>query len=371
MRATVPPRSEGQQSTSTRSRLGRRRVATAARVSLLRDPAWRASQGSIVLAYVLALVMFGAITIDSPGFAAWSHVSVVLEQAAILGFAAIGETFVILGGGLDLSVPGMMSTAGVIVARTAPSDAQLWKALPIVLVIAVVVGTVNGLIVAYLRAPPLIVTLGMNSVLAGGLLASTQGLAGIGTVAKGVAQFAVGRVAGIPVCLLAWVVATAVVSWLLGRTSFGRSLYALGSNREAAALAGVRVLRVEAMTYVVSAIGSAIAGIMLAGYLGQAYADMGDGYLFTAITAVLLGGALITGGSGHYVGTVAGALMLLFLDGLLAVLNLGPAVLEIAYGCVILVSVGGTTLMTRHPRRHHALEPAVGGAGTDVGEVVG
>jgi len=65
-----------------------------------------------VLAYVLALVMFGAITIDSPGFAAWSHVSVVLEQAAILGFAAIGETFVILGGGLDLSVPGMMSTAG-------------------------------------------------------------------------------------------------------------------------------------------------------------------------------------------------------------------------------------------------------------------
>jgi ribose transport system permease protein len=254
----------------------------------------------------------------------------------------------------------MMSTAGILVARIAPSDGQLLKAIPVVLAIAVVVGCVNGLIVAYLRAPPLIVTLGMNSVLAGGLLASTQGLAGIGTVAHGVAQFAVGRVGGIPVCLLAWVVATGIVSWLLGRTGFGRSLYAVGSNREAAALAGVRVQRVEAMTYVVSAIGSAAAGIMLAGYLGQAYADMGDGYLFTAITAVLLGGALITGGSGHYVGTVAGALMLLFLDGLLAVLNLGPAILEIAYGCVILVSVAGTTLMTRRSRRGDTQERGAG-----------
>ena len=324
-----------------------RRSSPGVKASVPRDPAWRARQRTIVLAYVLAAALFGATTADSPSFASWPHVSMVLEQAAILGFAAAGEMIVILGGGFDLSVPGMMSTAGVIVARSAPTNGQLWKALLIILAIALVVGTVNGFIVAYLRAPSLIVTLGMNSVLAGGLLASTHGLAGVGQVASGVAKFALGTVAGIPVSLIVWGFAAAILTWLLTSSSFGRSLYALGSNREAAALAGVRTIRVEASTYVVSAIASAIAGVMLAGYLGQAYANMGDTYLFIAITAVLLGGSLITGGTGHYLGTVAGALMLMFLDGFLAVLNLGPAVLEIVYGCVILASVSTTTFMAR------------------------
>jgi ribose transport system permease protein len=300
-----------------------------------------------VFAYVLVVLLFGAITIDSPSFASWFHVSAVLEQAAILGFAAAGETVVILGGGLDLSVPGMMSAAGVLFARIAPTNHQVWEAIAIVLAMAIVVGTVNGLIVAYLGAPSLIVTLGMNSVLAGGLLATTQGLAGIGSVPSGVADFAVGSVASIPVCLIAWCGLAALMWLVLTRTNLGRSIYALGSNREAALLAGVRVVRVEAVSYVVSAIGAAVAGVMLAGYLGQAYADMGDSYLFIAITAVILGGAVITGGSGHYFGTIAGSLILLFLDGLLTVLNLGPAVLEIAYGCVILASIGTTTFLTQ------------------------
>lgn len=317
---------------------------------ILGDPAWRGRQRSIALAYALAILLFAAISVDSPSFASWSHVSVVLEQAAILGFAAIGETVVILGGGLDLSVPGMMSAAGVLVSRIAPSDQELWKGIGVVLAVALAVGIVNGFIIAYLRAPSLIVTLGMNSVLSGGLLASTQGLAGIGAVARDVEDFAVGRVGGVPVCLIAWVVVAVLLWVLLTRTSFGRGIYAVGSNREAAWIAGVRVPLVEAGSYLVSAVGSAAAGVMLAGYLGQAYADMGQSYLFIAITAVLLGGALITGGSGHYLGTIAGSLTLLFLDGLLAVLNLGPAVLEVVYGCVILGSVGATTVMTRRLR---------------------
>ena len=130
------------------------------------------------------------------------------------------------------------------------------------------------------------------------------------------------------------------LAWLaLARTPFGRKLYAVGTNATVARLSGVRAGRVTISAYVISALCSAVAGILLVGYVGQAYLGMGDSYLFTSVAAVIIGGASILGGSGNYFGTIAGALILTVLTSLLPILNLNPAALQVVYGAVILVTV--------------------------------
>jgi ribose transport system permease protein len=138
-------------------------------------------------------------------------------------------------------------------------------------------------------------------------------------------------------------VATLVLTW----TAFGRHLYALGTNRTVAQFSGIAITRVTVITYMVSGVAAAFAGILLTGYVGQAYLGMGDPFLFSSVAAVAIGGASILGGSGHYLGAVAGALILTVLAGLLPILNLNPAALQVIYGVVILVTVALATLPGR------------------------
>jgi ribose transport system permease protein len=126
---------------------------------------------------------------------------------------------------------------------------------------------------------------------------------------------------------------------LLSKTAFGRHLYAVGTSADVAEFSGVPVRRTRILTYVLSGITAAAAGVLLSGYSGQAYLGMGDAYLFTSVAAVAIGGASILGGSGHYLGTVAGALVLTILTGLLPALNLSSGALLIVYGAVILITV--------------------------------
>jgi ribose transport system permease protein len=132
---------------------------------------------------------------------------------------------------------------------------------------------------------------------------------------------------------------TAAATLLLSKAAFGRYLYALGTNVTVAEFSGVPTTRTALLTYVISGFTAALAGVLLTGYSGQAYLGMGDAYLFTSIAAVAVGGASILGGSGHYLGTVAGAMVLTILTGLLPALNLSSGALLIVYGAVILVTV--------------------------------
>jgi ribose transport system permease protein len=138
--------------------------------------------------------------------------------------------------------------------------------------------------------------------------------------------------------LLIWAVVIVLGVVLLSMTPFGRRLYAIGTNRQAALIAGVNVRRMLVAPYVVSAVGASIAGILLMGYNGQAFLTMGDPFLFASAAAVAVGGASILGGSGNYVGTVAGALVLTILSALLIVFSLGAGWLLIAYGAVLLTA---------------------------------
>lgn len=297
------------------------------------------SPSPILLSYAGALILFLLISLYSPGFASPAHVRTLIVVASFTGIVAIGQTIVIIGGGIDLSVPWMLNCAAVMTtAITRSHDAVLLWAVPLILVSGAAVGALNGAFIALLRVPPIVMTLATNVVLLGLLFITTRGFPPPPTP-KALQFIASGRIGPLPVMLLVWAALTFVVLVLERRTAFGRYLYAAGSNRAVAILSGVPVARTTIFAYAISGTTAALAGILLTGYAKQSYLGMGNPYLFTSIAAVAIGGASILGGSGSYLGTVAGALVLTILTGLLPIFRLDAGALQVIYGVVILATV--------------------------------
>lgn len=298
---------------------------------------------AILLAYFGMLVLLLLTSLVSPGFLAGSHLMTTAILAAFIGIVALGQTFVIIGGGIDLSVPWVLNGAAVLLTLLAngQNESLLWV-MPAILAGGSLIGMINGLAVAIFGVPPIIMTLAANVILQGAILVYTGG-APTATTPETMQFLAVGRIAGIPVVLGIWTVLAVAASVLLSRTAFGRHLYALGSNATVARFSGVPTVRTTVMIYTISGFTASLAGMLLTGYSAQAYLGMGDPFLFTSIAAVAIGGASILGGSGHYLGTIAGALLLTILTGLLPALNLSNGALQIVYGAVILVTVALTS----------------------------
>ena len=302
---------------------------------------------SIVFAYFGAALLFVGTSAFSTGFASANHVRILLIQASFIGIVALGQTFVILGGGIDLSIPWTLNGAAILVTLFADGkDGPLVWAIPLVLAMGALVGVINGVGIALLGVSPIIMTLGMNVILSGALLLYTNG-SPTASAPRAIQSLATGRIGPIPADTVLWLALAALATLVLTWTAFGRHLYALGTNRTVAQFSGIATSRVTVITYVVSGTSAALAGIVLTGYVGQAYLGMGDAYLFSSVAAVAIGGASILGGSGHYLGTVAGALILTVLAGVLPILNLDPAALQIIYGIVILVTVAAATIPSR------------------------
>lgn len=321
--------------------------------SRFRETPWRRRQYPIVFAWVLMFVLFVIVSLFQPGFRSNTNIRSIVDQSMILGVVGLGQTLVIICRGIDLSVPSMMGFAGVIVANHGGSTGDVLHALIIIIPIALALGLVNGLSVAFLRAPAIVVTLATNTLLLGVILVTTSGStsqAG-GQPASLLRTLSTGHIGPISVSGIVWVVFAIVAILLLAATRFGRHIYAVGSNPVAARISGVPVIRTVVATYVVSAFCAAIGGMLLAGYLNQTFPDMGSTYLFTSIAIVLIGGASILGGTGNYLGTVAGALTLSILGGALALLNLGPGYLSILYGVIIFATVGLGTAFARRDTR--------------------
>lgn len=304
----------------------------------------RRGNRSTVLAYVLALVMFLVVTAHTPGFASPNHVRVLLIEASFIGLVGLGQTFVIFGGGIDLSIPWTLNAVAILVTVFANGqNSNLVWAIPLVLGLAAVVGLANGIGVTMFEVSPIIMTLGMNVIVEGGLfiyLGSNQPQ----NSPTFMTNLAIHRLGPIPYDTILWagmtVLATVVLTW----TTFGRRLYAVGTSRTVSQFSGINVAPVIIATYVFSAVCAGVAGIVMAGYYNQAYLGMGDPYLFASVAAVAIGGAPITGGSGHYLGTIAGALILTLLAGLLPLFNLAPGWLNVIYGLAILLTVGLATI---------------------------
>lgn len=294
---------------------------------------------TIVLAYVLAGVLFLIATAHTPEFASLNHTRNLIVAASFVGLVAFGQTLCILTGGIDLSIPATVAGGAVLTGYLAEKDAsRLFWIIPVIVGLAIVIGTLNGLGVAYARVPPIIMTLGMNGAITGLLLIYTDG-GRASSPPPELVDFVNGKTFGFANQILIWLTVTIIATILLARTTFGRKLYAIGTNPTAALLAGVNVRRVVAIPYVISAVGGALTGVLLFGYLGQAFVNMGDDYLFASAVAVAVGGASILGGSGNYIGTVAGALVLTLIAALLPLFSLGTAALQISYGLILIVTV--------------------------------
>jgi ribose transport system permease protein len=241
-------------------------------------------------------------------------------------------------------VPWGLATAGIMLTTlSGGNDSQLWWVIPVILVFGAAMGLANGIGVALIGVSPLIMTLAMNVVVRGITLVAINGTPK-GLTPPAATELMSGRMFDWlpPVFILVFVLyAVAVI--VLAKTSYGRRLYATGTNPHVARLSGVRVPLVLVSAYVISGITSAIAGIMVTGYSTLAFVNMGDPYLLPSIAVVVVGGAAITGGRGQPLGTLGGAIMLTLLSTILAALTLPVAVQNIAFGIVVLVAVLATS----------------------------
>jgi len=315
----------------------------------LSSRAWLANKGRQV-GTLLGLLLLGALlSILSPYFLTVSNLLNVLEQTSINAVIAAGMTFVIISGGIDLSVGSIVAFSGVLLAST------LQAPLPASLAIAVGVaggaacGLVNGLLITRGRLPPFIATLGMMSVARGAALVFTEGRPVSGFEA-GFRSLATGRVLGIPAPVLAAVVVYALAYVLLTRTRFGRYVYAIGGNEEATRLSGVAVRFHKTMVYVLCGVTSALAAVLLTARLNSAQPIAGIMYELDAIAATVIGGTSLLGGSGSLGGTLVGALIMGVLRNGLNLLGVSSFLQQIVIGIVIIVAVLVDSILKRPGR---------------------
>jgi ribose transport system permease protein len=314
--------------------------ATAAADAGVRSPAqqtsWFAQNRVYLVPYLLIAILLAAAAIRAPGFVSPGNLTQQLVLASYLGIIAGGQTLVILTGGIDLSVAWNLNLSAILLTQLSTQMPVATAAL-IALGAASLVGLINGLGVAYLRIPSLVMTLGMNAVLAGYTLVFTNGTPQ-GEAPQFARDLAVGRIGGVlPWALVFWALFSAGLIFLLRRTIYGKRLYAIGNNVKASYLSGVPVRRVLVATYTLCGLCAGLGGIMLTGYSQQSYLGMGEAYVLPAIAAVVVGGTSILGGSGGYIGTIAGAITIVLLQNVLQIVGIKPAGQQILYGLIILL----------------------------------
>lgn len=272
-----------------------------------------ARQG-ILVAFVVFMVIF---TLWNPRFIDPGNVFGVIRSSAILGVMALGVTFVVIGGNLDLSVGSMLSFSAIVVLdlHETPGFGPA-LAIPAMFALTLGLGAINGFLIGYLRLNSLIVTLGMLSAIHG-LTLTWSGGQNMDIADQGATWFGVfgrGSSLGIPVPVLMFAALAAILGIVLSRTPFGRKVYAVGGNPTAATFSGIRRARIVFATYIISAFCVATAGLMQASRTMGAQNTVGQGMELEVLAAVILGGASLLGGAGTVFKTVIGVLILGFIQ---------------------------------------------------------
>lgn len=305
----------------------------------------RAAQLMRILQSPLALPLIGLIVVSvlmglaSDNFFSVSNIFNVLRQVSIVGVLAVGMTFVILTGGIDLSVGAVMAlvgtiTAGLIVNSDIPAPLAMLAGLGL----GTVIGLANGALVAWGRMPAIIVTLATMG-MARGLALIYSGGYPVSGLPSWLSWFGVGRIGIVPVPVIFMVIVYALAWVLLQRTPFGRHVYALGGNELAAQLSGVRTRKVKLAVYTISGLTSALAAVILTGRLMSGQPNAGVGFELDAIAAVVLGGTAIAGGRGLILGTLIGAVLLGILNNGLNLMGINPYLQDVIKGAIILLAI--------------------------------
>ncbi|WP_421590079.1 ABC transporter permease [Shinella sp. M27] len=289
-----------------------------------------------LLTFVLVALVWLIAGLTLRGFGAYGHLRYLLELAAVIGIAAAGQTLVILMGGIDLSVGAIITVTAILLPLISPAwDPTGLVGIALALAIATGIGFLNGAGAAYLRVPPIIMTLAMATFLQG-LLVVVAGGSAVTVSNPAVILLGQARPLGVPSGVLLWLVVSAVVLALIHRMPIGARFLAIGANPLAARLSGVSLTRNTLILYALSGFFAGLAGILVLGMNRQGYVGIGDPYLLTSIAAVVLGGTSILGGRGTYAGTIPGAILLVTTTALITVVNASPGWRSIMFGTLIL-----------------------------------
>ena len=274
----------------------------------------------------------------TPHFLTVSNLLNVAEQAAIIAIVATGMTFVIITGGIDLSVGSVLAFAGVVMASVLHAGAPVPLALATALGTGLFCGLVNGALITAGRLPPFIATLGMMSVARGTALMFTEGRP-VSGFSGSFRSLATGEVFGLPASVVIMIGVYVVAHFALTRTKLGRYTYAIGGNEEAALLSGVNVRLYKATVYGLSGALSGLAAVLLTARLNSAQPIAGMMYELDAIAATVIGGTSLLGGEGTVLGTLIGALIMAVLRNGLNILGVSSFVQQVVIGSVIIAAV--------------------------------
>ena len=292
------------------------------------------------LIYIVLISVLILASIMSPGYLKITHVASMLRIASFLGLVCIGQNLVMLTGSIDMSVAAVITLGNILGAQVLMGkDANILKALLIVIVAGLAVGICISFGVSKLNIPAFIMTLGMSSIVEGFAMVYTGG-APKGSTSPVLTRMASSNMVGVfSGTAVLWLVAAVGFILFMRYTKFGRNVYAVGANPVAAKFSGINVKMTKAAIFIIAAVIYALVGFLLVGYTGTTYLEVGDTYHPNNVAAVIIGGTSVKGGKGGYFGTIAGVLLMVILTDFLTVLNVQDSLRQVIQGVILILLI--------------------------------
>lgn len=292
---------------------------------------------AIIFIFIFLILFFG---LASPNFLKYENLFIIARQVTMLGITAVGMSFVMISGGIDLSVGSVLSLVSVVCSKLMV-EAGLHPAIAVflTLIMCVIIGLINGLFINELKIPPLIVTLGTMTIIRGFsyILSNGRHIWGFPETFRVLGQ---GYIGPVPIPVIVTLVIFIIGIFLLNRTAFGRWTYGIGDNEEATHLSGINVKRMKYSLYMFSSTLAGIAGLVLLSRMGSGQPKVGTGFELEVVTAVVLGGISVYGGEGKLRNALFGVLIIGTLENGMILLNVSDYFQQVIIGLVLLVAVG-------------------------------
>lgn len=293
---------------------------------------------NVVVVLIVLLILGIVLTFTSPYFLTTNNLINIALQATTNAILACGMTFVILTGGIDLSVGSVLALSGICFAVTTKMGLPVLLALVLSVFLGAFCGMISGLLVTKFNLPAFVATLGMTSI-ARGVALQVAGGRGISSFGGRLDFIGNGKVFGIPVTIIVMLILYAVCMFILKYTRAGRYTYAIGGNMEATRLSGINTNKYTTIVYVICGFSAGLAGVLLTCKLDSAQPTAGEGYELDAIAATVIGGTSMSGGEGGLAGTLVGALFIAVLNNGLNLLNVSSYIQQMVIGVVIIIAV--------------------------------
>jgi len=290
--------------------------------------------------YIAFAILFIILSISSESFLTTTNIINILRQVSIIGIVAIGMSFVIITGGIDLSVGSIMALSAVVASSFAKADSSYSLFIPIIIgmTVGLACGLINGVLVAKWKVAPFIATLGMMTAARGLAMVYTNGRPVIG-LNNSYNNIGSGYILGLPIPVIIFIVIVAIGIFLLNFTVYGRHVFATGGNEQSAKLSGIRVNSVKIGVYAIAGLLAGVGGMILSSRIMSGSPVLGQGYELDAIAAVVIGGTSLFGGVGSIVGTLIGVLIIGVMNNGLDLLNVSSYYQQILKGTIIVIAV--------------------------------